>query len=112
VSGQEARSAASPRKTVIGVPRELVERSAARSRLREWYRTQHAPIWIGFRPIGFAAFVRLPNGGVHFGMKVTRDRISYGNTRETQYGIALWCRRNRKGQRGVPHALTFKVFAS
>lgn len=88
----------------------------------EWYRKQKSPVWIGFRPVGFAMFVRLRNGfamfvrlrngGIHFGVKVTRDRVQYANQTQTQYGIAFWCRRNRKGQRGEPHALTVKVFAS
>ena len=80
--------------------------------LREKYRTQRFPLWVGLRPIGFAMFVRLPNGGIHFGIKVTRDRIVYDNSRKTQYGLAFWFRRNRKGRRGTPHALVIKVFAS
>ena len=86
--------------------------SAAWGRLREAYRKQKFPVWLGLHPFGFAAFVRLRNGGVHFGVKVTRDRVQYANQTQTQYGIAFWCRRNRKGQRGEPHALTVKVFAS
>lgn len=80
--------------------------------LRERYRTQRFPIWVGVNSRGFAVFVRLPDGGVHFGVKFVRDRVTFGNQREAQYGVALWARRNRRGKKGTPHALTIKVFAS
>ena len=92
--------------------RDAARRSQLKRLYGEWYRKQKSPVWIGFRPVGFAMFVRLRNGGIHFGVKVTRDRVQYANQTQTQYGIAFWCRRNRKGQRGEPHALTVKVFAS
>lgn len=68
------------------------------------------PIWAGGSLTGFYVSFRWRDGVIHFGVKLFRDRSRhYANDRHSEYGIAFWCRRGRKGDRGYPHTLTFKV---
>lgn len=68
------------------------------------------PCWAGGSLTGFYVGLRIRGGALHFGVKLFRDRSRhYGNAKHAEYGIAFWCRRARRGDRGYPHTLTLKV---
>lgn len=84
----------------------------AATRPRRWHM-RHRRVWFGGSLTGFTAGLRVGDGALHFGVKVFHDRSRhYGNERHGEYGIAVWCRRSRKGDRGYPHTLTLKVLVA
>jgi len=90
-------------------PDGTVGRHLRTAHVLELFRTQKLPIHWGASRRGFHGFIRLPDGGLVFGVKLTRDRIQFANAPDNQYGVSFWCRRSFKGNRGSPHAITFKV---
>lgn len=67
-------------------------------------------VWFRGDLRGFYAGFRLADGAVHFGVRLFKDRSrQYGNQRHPEHGVAFWCRRARRDDRGYPYTVTFKV---